>query len=153
MPYNFCENNCIKVRQSSMQICIIQGDAFWWQAYLFNSLRNWNKMKIDAIALTNLLLIIVIFIFATIQEVNSKGGGRGGGGGSRGGGSRYSGGGWGSRGSSGGYKSISGSSTKSFAPKSSSTWKKAATFGAGAYVGYKVSSMVCIRSLLYLRKT
>ena len=110
-------------------------------------------MKIDAIAWANLILITGIFLFTTIQEVNSKGGGRGGGGGSRGGGSRYSGGGWGSRGSSGGYKSISGSSTKSFAPKSSSTWKKAATFGAGAYVGYKVSSMVCIRSLLYLRKT
>ena len=110
-------------------------------------------MKIDAIALANLVLITGIFLFATIQKVNSKGGGRGGGGGSRGGGSRYSGGGWGSRGSSGGYKSISGSSTKSFAPKSSSNWKKAATFGAGAYVGYRVSSMVCIRSLRYLRMT
>jgi len=99
-------------------------------------------MKLDAITLANLVLITGIFLFTTIQEVNSKGGGRGGGGGSRGGGSRYSGGGWGSRGSSGGYKSISGSSTKSFAPKSSSNWKKAATFGAGAYVGYKVSSML-----------
>ena len=100
-------------------------------------------MKIDAKALPNLFLITGIFLFASIQKVHSKGGG----GGSRGGGSRYSGGGWGSRGSSGGYKSISGSATKSFAPKSSSNWKKAATFGAGAYVGYKVSSMVCIRSL------
>ena len=104
-------------------------------------------MKIDAITLANLVLITGIFLFGTIQEVNSKGGGRGGGGGSRGGGSRYSGGGWGSRGSSGRYRSISGSSTKSFASKSSSNWKKAATFGAGAYVGYKVSSMVCIRFL------
>ena len=99
-------------------------------------------MKIDAKDLANLLLITGIFIFATIQGVHSKGGG----GGTRGGGSRYSGGGWGSRGSSGGYRSISGSSTKSFASKSSSNWKKAATFGAGAYVGYKVSSMVCIQS-------
>ena len=104
-------------------------------------------MKIDAKDLANLLLITGFFIFATIQGVNSKGGGRGGGGGSRGGGSRYSGGGWGSRGSSGGYKSISGSSTKSFAPKSSSNWKKAATFGAGTYVGYKVTRTVCIQSL------
>ena len=106
-------------------------------------------MKIDAKALPNLFLITGIFLFASIQKVHSKGGG----GGSRGGGSRYSGGGWGSRASSGTYRSTSGSSTKSFASKSSSNWKKAATFGAGAYVGYKVSSMVCIRSLLYLRKT
>ena len=104
-------------------------------------------MKIDAKALANLLLISGIFIFAAIQEVNSKGGGRGGGGGSRGGGSRYSGGGWGSHYSSGGYRSTSGSSRKSFATKSSSNWKKAATFGAGAYVGHKVSSRVCIQSL------
>ena len=110
-------------------------------------------MNIDAKALANLLLITGIFIFATIQGVNSKGGGRGGGGGSRGGGSRYSGGGWGSRVSSGGYRSISGSSTKSFPSKSSSNWKKAATFGPGAYVGYKVSSMVCIQYLVYLRNT
>ena len=61
-------------------------------------------MKIDAKALANLLLISGIFIFAAIQEVNSKGGGRGGGGGSRGGGSRYSGGGWVSHYSSGGYR-------------------------------------------------
>ena len=112
-----------------------------------SSQNNRNRMNIDAKALANLLFITGIFIFTTIQGVNSKGGGRGGGGGSRGGGSRYSGGGWGSRGSSGGYRSISGSSTKSFASKSSSNWKKAATFGAGAYVGYKVSSTVCIQSL------
>jgi len=93
-------------------------------------------MKIDAKALPNLFLITGIFLFASIQKVHSKGGG----GGSRGGGSRYSGGGWGSRASSGAYRSTSGSSTKSFASKSSSNWKKAATFGAGAYVGYKVSS-------------
>ena len=104
-------------------------------------------MTIDVKASTSLLLITGIFIFATIQEVNSKGGGRGGSGGIRGGGSRYSGGGWGSRASSGAYRSTSGSSTKSFASKSSSNWKKAATFGAGAYVGYKVSSTVCIQSL------
>ena len=104
-------------------------------------------MKIDAKALANLLLISGIFIFAAIQEVNSKGGGRGGSGAIRGGGSRYSGGGCRSLGSSGGYRSISGSSTKSFPSKSSSNWKKAATFGAGAYVGYKVSRMVRIQSL------
>ena len=104
-------------------------------------------MMFDSIALANILLITAILIFATIQEVNSKGGGRGGSGGIRGGGSRYSGGGWRSLGSSGGYRSISGSSTKSFPAKSSSNWKKAATFGAGAYVGYKVSSTVCINSL------
>ena len=102
---------------------------------------------IDVKASTSLLFITGIFIFATIQEVNSKGGGRGGGGGSRGGGSRYSGGGWVSHYSSGGYRSTSGSSRKSFATKSSSNWKKAATFGAGAYVGNKVSRRVCIQSL------
>ena len=104
-------------------------------------------MTIDVKASTSLLLITGIFIFATIQEVNSKGGGRGGGGGIRGGGSRYSGGGWVSHYSSGGYRSTSGSSRKSFATKSSSNWKKAATFGAGAYVGNKVSRRVCIQSL------
>ena len=102
-------------------------------------------MKLDAITLANLVLITGIFLFTTIQEVNSKGGGRGGGGGSRGGGSRYSGGGWRSRGSSGGYRSVSGSSTKSFTSKSSKNWKKAATFGAGAYVGHKVSKKVRIQ--------
>ena len=104
-------------------------------------------MNIDAKALANLLFITGIFIFTSIQGVNSKGGGRGGGGGSRGGGSRYSGGGWVSHYSSGGYRSTSGSSRKSFATKSSSNWKKAATFGAGAYVGNKVSRRVCIQSL------
>ena len=109
-------------------------------------------MKIDAKALTNLLLITGIFIFAIIQEVNTKGGGRGGGGGSRGAGSRYSGGDWRSPGTSGVYRSLSGSSTKSFASKSSSNWKKAATFGAGTYVGNKVSSRVCIQFLSHLRQ-
>ena len=101
-------------------------------------------MKIGEKALANLLLITGIFIFGIIQEVNTKGGGRGGGGVSRGAGSRYSGGGWGSRGTSGWYRSLSRSSTKIFVSKSSSNWRKAATFGAGAYVGHKVSSRVCL---------
>ena len=89
-------------------------------------------MKIAPITSVKLLLIIGIFIFVIIQEVKSKGGGRGGGR-------------WGSRGSSGGYRSVSGSSTKSFTSKSSKNWKKAATFGAGAYVGHKVSKKVRIQ--------
>jgi len=111
-------------------------------------------MRFKAIFLVSALTLAGIILFTSIQEVNSSPR-RGGGGGSRGGssssrgsssrgsssgGSRYGGGSYGgskskSYGSSGGYKSKS--SSKSFAKKH---WKKAVAFGAGAYVGHKLSS-------------
>ena len=78
-------------------------------------------------------LLFVYLLFST-TEIQGKGGGRGGG---RGGGFGSI---FGSSASSkGGYRSVSGSSRKSFAQKN---WKKAVAFGAGAYIGYKVSSKV-----------
>ena len=80
------------------------------------------------------LTVAVIMVFNSIQEVSSSPRGRGGGGGRvggiRGGGSRYGG---------GSYRPKSGSSTKSF---SAIHGKSAAAFGAGAYVGHKISSVV-----------
>ena len=60
----------------------------------------------------------------------SSRGGSSRGGGIRGGASRYG---------SGSYRPKGGKSTKSFAAKH---WKKAAAFGAGAYVGHKISKVI-----------
>ena len=107
-----------------------------------------------------ILSFIVIFVFSWAPKVESSPSPRrrGGGGGSSYGGGRssYSSGsysrGWGSKSSSssgsygskvsGGYKSKG--SKKSFLKKH---WKKAAAFGAGAYVGHKVSKKVCTKFL------
>ena len=93
-------------------------------------------MRASLLVLLTTLIIAAIFLFASIQEVSGSPSPRGRGGGgresSRGGGSRFSGGSWGK--SSSGYKSKS--SGKSFAAKH---WKKAVAFGAGAYVGHKIS--------------
>ena len=85
------------------------------------------------------ILAVTCTVFSVIfpNDVIVKGGGQGGG---RGGGFRGI---FGS--SSGGYRSKSGSSRKSFAQKH---WKKAAAFGAGAYVGHKVSSKVSATNIL-----
>ena len=103
-------------------------------------------MRLSVILLVTAITVAGIFFFTSIQEVGSSPRGRGGGGGrrggSRGGGSRYGGGSY-SKGSSGGYRSKSGSSKKSFAAIFSNKHaKKAAAFGAGAYVGHKISSAV-----------
>ena len=76
--------------------------------------------------------LFCVYLLLSTYEVQGKGGGRDGG----------RGGGFGSifgSSSKGGYKSLSGSSRKSFAKKN---WKNAVAFGAGAYIGYKISSKV-----------
>lgn len=104
------------------------------------------------------LIVIFMFLWAPKVESSPSPRRRGGGGGSSYGGGRssYSSGsysrGWGSKSSSssgsygskvsGGYKSKG--SKKSFIKKH---WKKAAAFGAGAYVGHKVSKKVCTKFL------
>ena len=111
-----------------------------------------RKMRFGVILLVGSLTVAGILLFSSFQEVKGSPKGRGGGGG-RGGGSRGSssrggsrgsrfGGGWGK--SSGGYKSTKTGSTKSFAAKH---WKKAAAFGAGTYVSYKLGKAV---SKLYI---
>jgi len=78
--------------------------------------------------------LLFVYLLISTTEIEGKGGGRGGG---RGGGFGSI---FGSSASSkGGYRSVSGSSRKSFAQKN---WKKAVAFGAGAYIGYKVSSKI-----------
>ena len=118
------------------------------------------KMNISCLWPAIFLTFIVIFVFSWAPQVESSPSPRrrGGGGGSSYGGVRssYSSGsysrGWGSKSSSssgsygskvsGGYKSKG--SKKSFLKKH---WKKAAAFGAGAYVGHKVSKKVCTKFL------
>ena len=99
------------------------------------------------------LVVAGIFQLAVIPEVYGGGGGRGFGGF---GGSRFGGGGWGSRGVSNRrwYVATNVGSIRSkgvwyltppktiFASKSSKKFGKAATFGAGAYIGSKISSKV-----------
>ena len=96
-----------------------------------NKTTTFKKMTHHHVLLTGLLFVYLLF---STTEIQGKGGGRGGG----------RGGGFGSifrssASSKGGYRSVSGSSRKSFAQKN---WKKAVAFGAGAYIGYKVSSKV-----------
>ena len=98
------------------------------------------------------LVVAGIFQLAVIQEVSGGGGGRGFGG-LRFGGSRFGGGGWG-RGGPRYRGSVGVGSIRSkgvwyltqpktiFASKSSKKFGKAATFGAGAYIGSKISSKV-----------
>ena len=99
------------------------------------------------------LVVAGLFQLAVIQEVSGGGGGRGFGGISFGG-SRFGGGGWGSRGLSNRGSVVGVGSIRSkgvwyltppktiFASKSSKKFGKAATFGAGAYIGSKISSKV-----------
>ena len=99
------------------------------------------------------LVVAGLFQLAVIQEVSGGGGGRGFGG-LRFGGSRFGGGGWGSRGNSNRGSVVGVGSIRSkgvwyltppktiFASKSSKKFGKAATFGAGAYIGSKISSKV-----------
>ena len=95
------------------------------------TLLRFKKMTHHHLIFTSLLFVYLLF---STTEIQGKGGGRGGG---RGGGFGSI---FGSSASSkGGYRSVSGSSRKSFAQKN---WKKAVAFGAGAYIGYKVSSKV-----------
>ena len=107
------------------------------------------------LVLATALVVAGIFQLAVIQEVSGGGGGRGFGGLSFGG-SRFGGGGWGSRGISNRrwYVETNVGSIRSkgvwyltppktiFASKSSKKFRKAATFGAGAYIGSKISSKV-----------
>ena len=97
------------------------------------TLLQFKKMTHHHLLFTFLLFVCLLF---STTEIQGKGGGRGGG---RGGGFGSI---FGSSASSkGGYRSLSGSSRKSFAQKH---WKKAVAFGAGAYIGYKVSSKVAL---------
>ena len=105
------------------------------------------------LVLATALVVAGIFKLAVIQEVSGGGGGRGFGGLSFGG-SRFGGGGWGSRGLSnrGSVVGVGGIRSKGvwyltppktiFASKSSKKFRKAATFGAGAYIGSKISGKV-----------
>ena len=104
------------------------------------------------LVLATLLVVAGIFQLAVIHEVSGGGGGRGFGG-LRFGGSRFGGGGWGSRGlSNRGSVGVGSIRSKGvwylthpktiFASKSSKKFGKAATFGAGAYVGSRISSKV-----------
>ena len=117
------------------------------------------------LVLATALVVAGIFQLAVIQEVSSGGGGRGFGG-LRFGGSRFGGGGWGGRGIS--YRgSVGVGSIRSkgvwyltqpktiFASKSSKKFAKAATFGAGAYIGSKISSKVrfALFIILSMKKT
>ena len=111
-----------------------------------------NQMKL---VLATALAVAGIFQLAVIQKVSGGGGGRGFGGLSFGG-SRFGGGGWGRRGINNRrwYVATNVGSIRSkgvwyltppktiFASKSSKKFAKAATFGAGAYVGSKISSKV-----------
>ena len=104
-------------------------------------------MNINSIRVGIFFVFIVVLFYIYIPNVESSPFPKrrsGGGGSSYGGGSRYSGSSYsqGGRGSSsyggsklyGGSKSKGSSSGKSFVKKH---WKKAAAFGAGAYLGYK----------------
>ena len=107
------------------------------------------------LVLATALAVAGIFQLAVIQKVSGGGGGRGFGGLSFGG-SRFGGGGWGSRGVSNRrwYVATNVGSIRSkgvwyltqpktiFASKSSKKFRKAATFGAGAYIGSQISSKV-----------
>ena len=75
--------------------------------------------------------VATILLFTVVQEVKGSPAPKRGGGG-RGGGGRSSG---GSRKGGGSYKKSGGGGLKSFGKKH---WKKAAAFGAGAYVAHKV---------------
>ena len=104
------------------------------------------------LVLATALVVAGIFQLAVIHEVSGGGGGRGFGG-LRFGGSRFGGGGWG-RGGLRYRGSVGVGSIRSkgvwylaqpktiFASKSSKQFGKAATFGAGAYIGSKISSKV-----------
>ena len=104
-------------------------------------------MNISFLRLGICFVLIVVLFYIYIPNVESSpfpkrksgGGGRSYGGRGSYGGSSYSGGGRGSSSyggskSYGGYKSKGSSSGKSFVKKH---WKKAAAFGAGAYLGYQ----------------
>ena len=105
------------------------------------------------LVLATALVVAGIFQLAVIEEVSGGGGGRGFGGLSFGG-SRFGGGGWGSRGLSDRGSVVGVGSIRSkgvwyltqpktiFASKSSKKFRKAATFGAGAYIGSQISSKV-----------
>ena len=120
------------------------------------------------LVLATALAVAGIFQLAVIQKVSGGGEGRGFGGLSFGG-SRFGGGGWGSRGVSNRrwYVATNVGSIRSkgvwyltppktiFASKSSEKFGKAATFGAGAYVGSKISSKVrfALFIILSMKKT
>ena len=141
------------------------------KVYSFTILHVTKRLNMSTITssfrVAIILSFIVIFLLSWSPKVESSPSPRrrGGGGGSSYGGGRssYGGGrssyssgsysrGWGSKSSSssgsygskvsGGYKSKG--SKKSFLKKH---WKKAAAFGAGAYVGHKVSKKVCTKFL------